>query len=129
MAARNGMAASMLAEATLRASGGSSVTVCACVPGNDSGNTGLGIGPAMQQEWQLEPAVVRWKSANDEKYREMVVSATTIEHTLKTSDTETLRGLLLRSQVKLSEETLRVAGVSTEVHEGTVYLYRLRLER
>lgn len=129
MALLHGMAALLVADATLRAVGGSPVTVLAAMPVNDQGNSGLGMGTAMQQEWELEPVLVRWKTANDGKHRELVVSAATLERAFNTCDTETLRSILLRSQVNPGGEKLRITDVSTELYEGTVYLYRARLER
>ena len=129
MALHNGVAAGMAAAATLRALGGCSVTVSGAMAGADATGAGLGIGPAMQQQWELEPVLVRWETANDEKHRELAVSAETLERVFKIRDTEVLRALLLRSQMKLGNETLRATEVSTEIFEGSVYLYRLRLER
>jgi hypothetical protein len=122
----SGLALARAAEAMLRALGGCEVVLRfrgAAISDDAGSNPRLGLGTKISEDVTLSPVIVR--SAAEDSF-EFVIAGSTVDRQVELRQTGTAKALFDSALGFVKDgKLLRVAGVSTDLHSGAAYLYRV----
>ena len=120
----NWFMATATARATLRALGGTKISLRVCSGGGNGTAIGIGVATPVMESIEVSPVLLRTASDGS---REIVVDASTLEEALG-ADGESVVAILKLSRVSLNGVESRISEVRFDELGGAPYVYRLRLE-
>lgn len=114
-------------NAMIRALGGTTVTLRVPSNGTAGAERELGLSPAMYQEVELSPVVVRWLEPKDSRRRvQVLVPMAALEKATSGFGAMTGREFLAQaSAVVFGEQVFQITEASAESFGGLEYIFRI----